>query len=165
MPAFDAGHPLLAHAGSIQVAVFSHPTSISDITPPSQITLSPHFNITFVPYTQYWRDRGTAQCLALRGAMWRFNQCTLLLSITVGDIKSYMVFFFTGPALKALSIELVPSNKEKWLVLPNTTLYKYGEVVIFCCFQLSQCRRRNCSARYVNLKVFSVYCTSTKLTC
>ena len=58
MPAFDAGHPLLAHAGSVQVAVFSHPTSISDITP-SHITLSPHFNITFVPYNQYWRDEVT----------------------------------------------------------------------------------------------------------
>ena len=91
MPAFDAGHPLLAHAGSVQVAVFSHPTSISNITPTSQITLSPHFNITFVPYTQYWRDKGTATCLALRGAMWRLNQCTVLLSITVGDIKSYRV--------------------------------------------------------------------------
>ena len=37
--------------------------------------------------------------------------------------------------------------------------------MVFCCFQLSQFTRRNCSVRCVNFKVFSVYFSSTELTC
>ena len=70
------------------------PTQPLSLTSLPRISLSPHFNITFVPYNQYGRDRGTAKGLALRGAMWRFNQCTVLLSITVGELKSYRVVFY-----------------------------------------------------------------------